>query len=171
MLKKITLLSALFAALVLAGCSKKTEDPTPTTPTLSAKATLLTTPKWRITAIVSAATFNGQTTTNDSYATLRQCKRDDFGKFNADFSVVTDEGATRCTSTDPQTKTGSWSLNAAETQLTIVDPSLPAGTLGQTVTADLLQLTSTTMVIRTTNNQTVGGYTIVATATTTYAAF
>ena len=165
-------LALLFAfALGLAGCSKKADDPTPTTPPLSAKTTLLITPKWRITAIVGALTFGGQTTTTDSYANLPTCRRDDFSKFSADLTVAQDEGATRCTQTDPQTRAGTWSFNAAETQLTVIDPSKPVGTTGQTVTADLLQLTSTTLVVKTTTTQTTSGITIVTTATTTYAAF
>lgn len=171
MLKKITLLPALFVALALAGCSKKTEDPTPTTPALSAKATLLTAPKWRITAIVGSTTFNGQTTTTNNYALLPVCQQDDFYKFNTDFSAVADAGVVRCAPTDPQTKTGTWSFNAAETQITTIDPSRPVGSLGQSTTADLIQLTNTTLVVKTTTNQNLGGSTIVATATTTYAAF
>ena len=170
-MKRNILLPVLLLVLALAGCSKKADDPTPTTPALSAKATLLTTPKWRITAIAGATTFAGQTTTNDAYAGLASCRRDDFSKFNADLSVVKDEGATRCSSTDPQTKAGTWAFNAAETQLTVVDSSLPVGTLGQNITADLVQLSSTTLVVRTSTSQTVGGYTIVTTLTTTYVAF
>ena len=171
MLKKTALLPVLILAIGLASCSKKTDDPTPTTPTLSAKVTLLTTPKWRITAIVGGTTFNGQTTTTNSYALLPVCQQDDFYKFNTDFSAVADAGVVRCAPSDPQTKTGTWSFNAAETQITTIDPSRPVGSLGQNTTADLIQLTNTTLVVKTTTNQTVGGYTIISTATTTYTAF
>lgn len=156
--------------LALAGCSKKS-DPTPAAPALSAKTLLLTAPKWRITAIVGATTFNGQTITTDGFANLQSCVKDNFSKYNSDLTLIYDEGATKCSNTAPQTKPGTWSFNAAEDKLTVVDPSVPAGTTGNTITADLLQLTSTSLQVRTTNTQTVSGYTVVSTATTTYAAF
>ena len=156
--------------LALAGCGKKS-DPTPATPSLSAKATLLTTPKWRITAVVGTSTFSGQTITTDGYAGLASCIKDNFSKFNPDLTAISDEGATKCSPTAPQTKQGTWSFNAAEDQITTVDPSVPVGTLGNTITADLLQLTTTTLQVKTTNTQILSGLTVVTTATTTYTAF
>ena len=159
-------LSLLFT---LAGCGKKS-DPTPT-PTFSANTVTLTAPKWRITAIVGTFTFAGQTTTTDGYSGLASCQKDNFLKFNTDFTAISDEGATKCSSSAAQSKQGTWSFNKAETQITIVDPSVPAGSTGNTITADILQLTATTMQLKTTNTQTSGGYTVVSTATTTYTAF
>jgi hypothetical protein len=163
-------LLGLSMLLALAGCGKKS-DPTPATPALSAKTTLLTTPKWRITAIVGTTTFAGQTTTADGFTNQPSCVKDNFSKFNSDLTATYDEGATKCSTSAAQTKQGTWSFNAAEDQITVVDPSVPAGSVGNTITADLLQLTATTLQIKTTNTQTVAGYTIVSTATTTYAAF
>ncbi|MBF9235967.1 hypothetical protein I2I05_01025 [Hymenobacter sp. BT683] len=167
--KRFTHLLILSLALVAAACGKD-GDPTPDKPAVSAKTALLTTPKWRITAIVGTTTFGGQTTTINGYASLPACQKDNFGKFNVDKSVVMDEGATKCSTTAPQSKTGTWSFNAAETELTTVDPSQPTGTLQHTVVAEVLQLTATALKVKTTTTQTVSGFTIVSTATTTYAA-
>lgn len=162
-------LLGLSLLLTMVGCGKKS-DPTPT-PSFSANTVALTAPKWRITAIVGATTFAGQTTTTDGYAGLPNCQKDNFLKFNTNLTAVYDEGATKCSSSAAQSKQATWSYNSAETQLTIIDPSVPAGSVGNTITADILQLTATTLQVKTTNTQTVAGYTIVSIATTTYAAF
>ena len=162
-------LLGLSLMLALAGCGKNS-DPTPATK-LSANTTLLTTPKWRISAVVGTTTFGGQTTTVDGYANLQSCQKDNFIKFNADLTAVSDEGATKCSSSAPQSKQGTWSFNATETQITTVDPSVPAGSVGNTIVADVLQLTASTLQVKTTTTQTISGYTIVSTATTTYAPF
>lgn len=170
MAKFSTYFLCLSLALTAAGCGKKS-DPTPTANPLSAKATLLTTPKWRISAIVGTTTLAGQTQTLDGYAGLQACQKDNFLKFNADLTVSYDEGGTKCSTSAPQSKPGTWSLNTAETQLTTIDPSVPSGSVGNTIVADLLQVTATTLQVKTTTTQTVSGFTIVSTATTTYTAF
>ena len=165
-----TLLLSLSLFFAVTGCGKKS-DPTPAAPTLSANTVTLTAPKWRISAIVGTTTFAGQTVTTDAYAGLPSCQKDNFLKYNSDLTAIADEGATKCSTSAPQSKQGTWSFNATETQITIIDPSVPAGTTGNTITADILQLTATSMRLKTTNTQTVSGYTIVSTATTTYTAF
>ena len=165
-----TYLLGLSLTLAVAGCSKKA-DPVAAAPAVSANTALLTTPKWRISAIVGTTNFAGQIITVDGYAGFPACQKDNFAKFNIDKSAVADEGATKCSGTDPQSKQGTWSFNTAETQLTTVDSTVPAGSPNSSVTADLLQLTATTLQVRTTNTQTISGVTVVTTATTTYTAF
>ncbi|AHJ96172.1 hypothetical protein [Hymenobacter swuensis] len=150
----------------LAGCKK--DDVKPNGPTLTANETLLTAKNWRITAVIGTTTFLGQTITTDGYPLLKTCQKDNFVKYNADKTAVSDEGATRCSTNDPQTSSFTWSFNAAENELTATGPV--NGTT-QTVKAAVLELTATTLRVRTTNEQTQGGYTITSTATTTYASF
>jgi hypothetical protein len=170
MAKFSTYLLCLSLALSAASCGKKS-DPTPAANPLSANATLLTTPRWRISAIVGTTTFAGQTQTIDGYAGLQACQKDNFLKFNADLTMTYDEGGTKCSTTATQAKPGTWSLNAAETQLTTIDPSVASGSIGNTIVADVLQITATTLQVKTTNTQTVSGFTVVSTATSTYTAF
>jgi hypothetical protein len=168
MTKTFTSLAALSLGLLLAGCgSTGSSNPTPS---VSPRTQLLTTPKWRITAISQMLTFNGQTITSNAYAGVSSCRRDDFGKFNVDKTVVTDEGATKCLSAAAQTKTGTWSFNAAETDITVVDPNPTPGSIGN-ATAEILQMTSTNMQLRTTTTQTQAGYPITVVLTTDYVAF
>jgi hypothetical protein len=169
MSKLSTYLLGVSLVLVVAACGKK-DDPTPT-PSFSAKTTLLTTPKWRITAVAATTTFGTQTVTSDGYTGQPACVKDDYIKFNTDLTAVKDEGATKCSTSSPQSRPATWSFNSSETEITTVDPSVPAGSVGNTITAEVLQLTSTALQLRTTTTQTSGGFTIVSTATSTYAAF
>jgi hypothetical protein len=163
-------LLGLSLAVAVAGCGKKS-DPTPATNPVSAKTALLTAVKWRITAIASTTTFLGQTVTGDSYASLPACQRDNFQTFATNLATTFDEGATKCSSSDPQTKQGTWSFNTAETQLTVVDPSQAATSPLRTATADIVQLSANAMQLRTTTTQTQGGVTVSVSLLTTYVGF
>jgi len=159
----------LCLTVAVVGCSKDDSDGSkPNTPTLTAKETLLTSKNWRISAIAGTYTAFGQTITTDGYAMLSACKKDDFVKYSADKTAVGDEGASKCSTNDPQSSSFTWALNAAETELT------HSGTINGTATsvkAEVLQLTATTLQVRTTNVQTQSGITTTSTATTTYTAF
>ncbi|MBJ6107579.1 hypothetical protein JAO73_01040 [Hymenobacter sp. BT523] len=170
MRKPSTYLLGLALALTVAACGKKS-DPTPTPDPVSAKTNLLTTPKWRITSSVGTTTFMGQTVTTDVYASLQSCQKDNFAKFNLDHTAVSDEGATKCSASGPQTKQGTWSFNTAETELTTIDPSVPAGSPGNTTVAEIQQLTATTLQVKTTTTQTSSGITVTSSVSTTYTAF
>lgn len=157
---------ALGACLTLLMASCEKDDVTPDGPKLTAKETLLTSKKWRITAIEGAITVDDFTSTFDAFARLPACQRDNFATFNADKTGISDEGTLKCSTTDPQTQNFTWALNADETTLTasgFINGSATA------VTADLLQLTSTTMQIRTTTTQTQAGIVIKSSLLTTYA--
>jgi hypothetical protein len=162
-------LLGLSLVVATAGCSKK-NDSTPA-PTVSAKTALLTAVKWRITGITSTTTFMGQTVTGDSYASLPACQRDNFETFSTNLSTTFDEGATKCSSGDPQTKQGTWSFNAAETELTITDPSQAANSPFRTANAEIVQLTANSMQLRTSTSQTQAGITVTVSLLTTYAGF
>jgi hypothetical protein len=110
----------------------------------------------------------GQTITGDSYAGLATCQRDNFETFSTNLTTTFDEGATKCSSSDPQTKQGTWSFNTGETQLTIVDPSQAVGSPLRTATADVVQLTANSMQLRTSTSQTQAGVTVTVSLLTTY---
>ena len=59
----------------------------------------------------------------DIYSQIPSCIQDNLTKFNTNFTIIDDEGATKCDSSDPQTTTGgTWAWNTTETILTITYP-------------------------------------------------
>ncbi|MDQ2770078.1 MAG: carboxypeptidase-like regulatory domain-containing protein [Bacteroidota bacterium] len=117
-----------------------TAGATTTLPTLALQTTrtlLLTTRSWRVTAATQTA--GGVVT--DTYASALPCQRDNFFRFNPNAVLISDEGPTKCSPTDPQTTTGSWNLINNDTQLRL-QSSIP-----NTVptTYEIVLLTNTTM--------------------------
>lgn len=107
-------------AVLLAGsitsCSKDDEDEV--APVVPTKTELITAKNWRI----SAFTYKeGSSQTQDFYAQFGSCTRDDFYKFNTDKTFKFDEGATRCSTSDPQTETSAWDINADGTILLLLE--------------------------------------------------
>ena len=75
-------------------------------------------------------------TGGDVYDSQPACRHDDFLRFNADGTFVSDEGASRCAITDPQQKNDVWSLpgNTGGTQLVAALPhAWPGQPVGQPV--------------------------------------
>lgn len=159
-MKKLSLL--FLAALALGSCKKNdSNSPTPS------KTDLLTAKNWRITADKTVNTVGSVSSTDDNYATSPACERDNFIKFNTDKKAVYDEGATKCDTSDPQTASAAWDFNSDATKLTFTDPS---GS-GLSIQEDILELTATTLRLRTTSSYTAGGITATSTEETTYTAF
>jgi hypothetical protein len=143
---------ALFMALIV-GCKKEeTTQPTAT----GKKAILVGNPSksWVISKIIF--TFNGAD--SDVTSSYTACQLDNFTTFKADGTVISDEGAKKCNATDKQTTTGTYAFNAAETEITIVDPAKGS------ITAKVLELTNTKFIesITTTANG------LTSTTTTTF---
>jgi hypothetical protein len=161
-------LSLLFLAALALGSCKKNNDNTPATPT-SSKTDLLTAKSWRITAdkTTSTTSISPTSTTTDNYAASPSCERDNFIKFNTNKTAVYDEGATKCSTSDPQTESAAWDFNSDATKLTLTDPS---GS-GLAVQEDILELTATTLRLRITSSYTLSGITATSTQETTYTAF
>lgn len=110
--------------LLLTNCSKSKDPEPPAAPT---RVDLLTGHNWRLTASSYAITENGATNTRDTYATLLPCGRDNFVKFNRDYSYTHDNGPTKCDPADLQILISStWGLSANDTQLVFVPGSATA---------------------------------------------
>ncbi len=73
---------------------------------------------------------------------LDDCDKDDCTRFNADKTMTFDEGATKCDPADPQTSTGSWSLSADGSTLTVSDPGSGFSFAGQ-----ITELSSSRLVV------------------------
>ncbi|MGI4762146.1 MAG: hypothetical protein ACRYF0_15670 [Janthinobacterium lividum] len=158
-------LSFIFLAALALGSCKKNDDNSPSTPS---KTDLLTAKSWRITADKTTTTVGTTaSTTTDDYATSPACERDNFIKFNTNKTASFDEGSTKCSTTDPQTTTGSWDFNSDGTKLILTDPSLGGIALQQ----DILELTATTLRVRYTSSFSFGGATETDVQETTFTAF
>jgi hypothetical protein len=128
-----SLILLLLVPFALGACKKTAPAPTPTS--------LLTAHPWRVVALTTTRAG----TTTDHYGSIPACKRDNRLQFYADQRLVTDEGASRCTATDPSQQTGQWQWAAGETQLTGSVPYLPY-LLGSTLT--VRELSATTLRLR-----------------------
>ena len=127
-------------------CSKKNDDPAPKT-----KTELLTTGLWKISAATVTPALLSQT---NLYTSMDACEKDNIVKYNTNGTTTTDEGATKCDATDPQTEMGTWVFNTDQTIITKHD-----GTNDPT-SYKVVELTATTFKISFTES----GYTYTLTA-------
>ena len=128
-MKKIFLSLGVIAAL--SGCKKSDESPATTS-----RTDLLTAKSWRLTT--ATVTVGGAPVASSTL--IQDCNKDDTFKFNADKTLVQDAGAIKCNTSDPQTQTGTWSLNSDQTKLTISIPNSPLN--GE---AEVRELTTSTL--------------------------
>jgi hypothetical protein len=136
-MQKISLFSILVLLTVLSGCKKSGSSP-------SGPESILTSGKWQL--VSSTSIISG--ITEDLYALIPPCQRDNYGIFNADGTTTSDEGPTKCSSTDPQTRSGgNWKLLDNNTKLQLADPIS-----GLIITANIVQLDDNTMKLSYTTN-------------------
>jgi hypothetical protein len=124
--------------LLITSSCKKDEAAAPT------KEQLLTTTKgWVLTAKTIVVT--GQTSEADYFALIAACKKDNISIFTTDGKINGDEGATKCSSGDPQ-KTdafATWAFNTDKTSLTVTNVGSSSGPTVYTI----LDLSSTILKI------------------------
>lgn len=116
----------------------------------NASKDLITAHTWIITS--SAATIDWPaplgTQTTEMFPSTPACYQDNQYIFKSDLTVITEEGPTKCNSTDPQIiSTGTWKLLDN-------NKKLESTTSGFTIVADILELTATTLKIRYEHNLT-----------------
>lgn len=121
-------------ALMLATSCKKDDPATPN------REALLTAGAWKLSAMTvdPAIDWFGTPVTN-VFPQLPGCLKDDLTIFKSNGIVNYDEGATKCDPNDPQTTSGTWTFNPAQTVLSIT-------TDGETTSWDISSLTSTSVV-------------------------
>ena len=122
LLKKISFLALIIIASLTA-CKKDS--------TSTDNAVLLTTGKWKLTAETTG--------TIDTYKNYGACEKDDTWTFGADGKLTLDEGATKCSASDPQTSVGAWAFSGAEKKKLIITAS------GFAVTVDIVTLDASTL--------------------------
>lgn len=77
---------------------------------------LLTSGRWKLIAL--QASFLGMT--NDAYAEIEECEKDNLITFKPDKTVELDEGPTKCKPDDPQIRTeGTWNMFDNDTKITL----------------------------------------------------
>lgn len=163
-MKKLLLLSLSLTAL--SACKK--DDTTPAN-TAASPTELLTAKNWRLSVYTSSfATAGAAAVTTDEYAAATPtCQRDDFAKFNANQSVVFDEGTTKCSATDAQSETSLWALSSNDTKLTVAVPQFG----GFPIPFDIIKLSTSTLQLRYSYTYSSNNVSYTATQDATFTAF
>lgn len=129
-MKRLSYFSVILLTLILGtiACKKKQSEPSPQERLLG---------KWKLTDFVWRQNGNIILQFND----VPDCFKDNYYEFRNNNVYVEDEGPTKCDSSDPQYKTGSYQLSPDGRKLTITID-------GETTVADVLELSKTTLKIR-----------------------
>lgn len=129
------------AMLMLAACGKKGDTPVPTkAPTELLAGTSSKTWAFKNGSLTAASSPNQPI---DVKVVLQACDLDNMTIFKANGTVLTDEGATKCSVTTPQLQDkGTWTLSTDGKKLTIKD------SLGSNEDLDIVELTETTLTTR-----------------------
>jgi hypothetical protein len=138
---RLALLS-LTACLLLACNSTESDDSTG-----GGKSGLLVGKNWKMVSFVldPGINVNGVIVT-DIFAQYDPCMKDGTTKFLANGTYADDEGALKCDPDDPQTLTGTWVFNPAETVLTMTE------TGDSPISYDIVTLTATSLVVSTSSS-------------------
>jgi hypothetical protein len=109
---KFTSIIALACVMAFASCSK--DDTT----SVSKKDLLTggTSKSWKISAV--SVIVAGKAVDITSSVLVDACDKDDFITFKSDGAYLEDEGALKCSASSPQSVTGTFTVNAAETEVT-----------------------------------------------------
>ncbi|OSZ79485.1 hypothetical protein CAP35_14910 [Chitinophagaceae bacterium IBVUCB1] len=142
----------LTAVVFVSACKKDKDDNNNVTPApAKTKKDFLVEGKWQITSMPTTYTVLGFTQSANFYDSLDACEKDDFSTFASSGKVMTDQGPTKCSSSDPQVdSTESWSLNSDFTKFTY-------GTSG---VFDVQELTETSMKLYQVVDSSFGGFPI-----------
>jgi len=142
-------LSAAAVTLLFASCKKDDDGGS----SLNRKDQLMT-GKWKITAATVTSTISGVSTTQDIFGLTDECNKDDLSIFKSDMHLITDAGAVKCNSNDPQQEdAGTWALTDNDTKLAITES-------GSTESSNIDQLDGSTLKISNTETMTQGGFTV-----------
>jgi hypothetical protein len=113
-MKIFTLLTCLLIGIGFWSCSKKS-DPAPTQ---STKMDNISSSAWKYESGGVDQDKNGTIDISGS-SLFGSCSLDNTITFNKDNTGITDEGSTKCNSTDPQSAPFNWSFADAEANITI----------------------------------------------------
>lgn len=115
---KTLALMGICATMAISSCKKDDDDKKEETTTTAASVE----GTWKMTAQTLTMSSGGQTETEDMYADLEACEKDDLTRLSADKKVTHLAGATKCDPSDPDSEAGgTWSLSADGKKLTLDD--------------------------------------------------
>jgi len=98
--------------LLSASCKKDSSEPS-NTEKICGK-------NWRIVALtIDPGIIIGSATVTDLLPQIPSCSKDDFETLNTNGTYTDDEGASKCSPSDPQTTSGTWKFNSNETIITL----------------------------------------------------
>jgi hypothetical protein len=108
---------------------------------------------WKLVEAYSSKNKDGVHNTEDIYATLQDCEKDNIIIFDKESNVTLDEGPTKCNEFDLQTRVNQKWVLVSNTQIEFTN--LPLKT---TYEATIVQLSETTLYIRVTGTEPDGTY-------------
>jgi len=114
-IKLIVLLLMISVITPTLSCKKEKDENS-----FKTKTELITTGSWKRTALVSTPAYDWNadgTFDTNILNTMFPCEKDNFETYQTNGMVVTDEGATKCNSSDPQTWSVTWAFGDNETKL------------------------------------------------------
>jgi hypothetical protein len=125
-LKNLIFMGAICTSVVFTSCKKDDDDKKEETP-VSVEGT------WKTTALTMTSSLGGADSTEDIYAAMDACEKDDLLRFNADKTVTELSGPTKCDPSDPASEPGgNWSMSSDNKKLTTTDGVYTVLTLNAT---------------------------------------
>ena len=139
-MKKL-LLSSLTLCALLSSCTKEDKK----SGSSSATAKTIADKKWQL----SAHVFTYMGVENNGYALLSDCQKDNLMTFKSDNTNELDEGATKCSSSAPQTRVeGKWELRAGDTEIFLSDLSSSSPYGISQISLTIIEATSSTLKVK-----------------------
>ncbi|SDK38602.1 Lipocalin-like domain-containing protein [Catalinimonas alkaloidigena] len=132
---KLLFIGSLASLAALTSCDKK-GDPAPD------RAELLMGKKWSVTASTMTYTDGQETHTEDIYAEMEACEKDDLMEFKANSVLTHSEGTTKCDEEDEDSYDETWSLSADHSKLIIETDE-------ETLVFDIQELNDSKLTIKT----------------------
>jgi hypothetical protein len=143
-----TLSTAALLVLFFASCTKGS-DPLPgKTP-----SEILKGGHWKLVEAYSNTSKDGVNETKDVYAQLQDCKKDNVIIFDNESKLTLDEGATKCSEFDPQTKVNETWVLVSNDRIEFTNVIFESK-----YEASIVRLSETVLFLRTTGTQNDGTY-------------
>jgi len=148
-------LTALAIGFIIYGCKKDDDDKDVT----KERVQFITSSSWKYDTVGIDTNKDGKPDQPLSGFTVEQCDKDNTITFKSDSTGVLNEGATKCSSTDPQTTPFTWYFKEKGTILYTPDQVFGAGISGDFKVGEIT--TSRLRVIKDVSFPVVGTYTLV----------